>query len=230
MSKDTSEAAAAIVVIDDDESVRDALRDLFRSVGLSAVTYGSVREYVDEGGLDRDGCIVLDIRLPGESGLEFHEFLARAEIPCSVVLISAHVDVAMAVRAMQAGAIDVLTKPVREHDLLTAVQRAIGEDTHRRDGAALRKVVETRYATLTKRECQIMALVVSGLHNKQIGSKISVTEATVKLHRGQVMHKMEASSLPALVRMADLLGETTHISERTFRPRPRSSLSRHRSN
>jgi FixJ family two-component response regulator len=194
-----------VAVIDDDESVREALRGLFQSVGLATEGYATVQAFLDAEGLARAGCIVLDIRLPGQSGLEFQETLARSDIAQSVVLISAHVDVSMAVRAMKAGAADVLTKPVREQDLLEAVNRALSRNRERRAAAKRDLALQSRYATLTERERQIMALVAAGILNKQIAERINITEATVKLHRSQVMSKMEAESLPDLVRMADSL-------------------------
>lgn len=194
-----------VAVIDDDESVREALRGLFQSVGLATESYARVQAFLDAGGLDRAGCIVLDIRLPGQSGLEFQETLARSDIAQSVVLISAHVDVSMAVRAMKAGAVDVLTKPVREQDLLEAVNRALSRGRERRAAAEYDLALQSRYATLTERERQIMALVAAGLLNKQIAERINITEATVKLHRSQVVSKMGAGTLPDLVRMADYL-------------------------
>ncbi len=198
---------AIVVVIDDDQSVREALRGLFQSVGLVTQIYGSVQEYLDGGQMERAGCIVLDIRLPGRSGLEFQEALARSGAMQSVVLISGHVDVQMAVRAMKAGAIDVLTKPVREQDLLEAVNRALARDQRRRIEAAGGQVLRARYATLSDRERQVFGLVAAGLLNKQIADHVAITEATVKLHRSQVMKKMEAGSLPELVRMADQLAK-----------------------
>ncbi|WP_025291090.1 response regulator transcription factor [Sphingomonas sanxanigenens] len=198
--------APTVVVIDDDESVREALGGLFLSVGLATESYGSVQAYLAADRPDRAGCLVLDIRLPGRSGLEFQEALARADTRQSVVLISAHVDVQMAVRAMKAGAVDVLTKPVREEDLLEAVHRAIAADGMRRSEAERNAAVRARYAMLTERERQIMALVTSGLLNKQIANEVGIAEATVKLHRGHVMRKMAADSVADLVRMTDLLG------------------------
>lgn len=194
-----------VVVIDDDASVREALGGLFQSVGLVTESFASVQEYLGADRPDRAGCVVLDIRLPGRSGLEFQEELARLDLPPSVVMISAHVDVQMAVRAMKAGAVDVLTKPVREQDLLEAVNRAIAQDGERRGAVARCATLRTRYATLTERERQVMALVAAGLLNKQIADRVNITEATVKLHRGHVMRKMDADSVPELVRMVDLL-------------------------
>jgi len=195
-----------VFVIDDDFSVREALEGLFASVGLATEGYGSVLEFAAADRPDRPGCIVLDIRLPGQSGLEFQEALARAGTPRSVILISGHADVPMTVRAMRAGAVDVLTKPVRDQELLEAVHRAIEQDLARRGEANSRATVAARYEHLTRREREVMALVVTGMPNKVIAVKVSITEATVKIHRGQVMKKMGADSIASLVRMSDLLG------------------------
>ena len=201
----STESTSPVVVIDDDESVRDALTGLFQSVGLATRSYGSVQAFLNSGPSDDVGCIVLDIRLPGRSGLEFQETLSRRGAGRSVVFISAHVDVQMAVRAMKAGAVDVLSKPVREQDLLEAVNRALAQDRLRRADADQDAALQSRYGGLTEREKQVLTLVAAGLLNKQIASRVSITEATVKLHRSQVMRKMEAASLPDLVRMADRL-------------------------
>jgi FixJ family two-component response regulator len=207
MSPNAKNGEAIIAVIDDDESVREALRGLFQSVGLVTEIYGSVQAFLDAGSLARAGCIVLDIRLPGRSGLEFQEALARSGANQSVVLISGHVDVQMAVRAMKAGAIDVLPKPVREQDLLEAVNRALAKDQQRRAEATGDRALRVRYDTLSERERQVFALVATGLLNKQIADRVAITEATVKLHRSQVMKKMQADSLPDLVRMADRIAK-----------------------
>jgi FixJ family two-component response regulator len=196
-----------VAVIDDDESVREALCGLFQSVGLSTKIFGSVQAFIDANGLELASCIVLDIRLPGRSGLEYLEALAKSAASPSVVLISGHVDVQLAVRAMKAGAVDVLTKPVREQDLLEAVNRGVARDQHRRDERALDEALRARQRSLSERERQIFDLVAAGLLNKQIAERVSITEATVKLHRGQVMKKMGADSLPDLVRMADRLAK-----------------------
>jgi FixJ family two-component response regulator len=205
MIDDRKRGQPTVIVIDDDESVRDALRGLFESVGLIAETHGSVSEFLAADDPDRAACIVLDIRLPGQSGLEFQEALAKSRHPRSVVLISAHVDVAMAVRAMKAGAIDVLTKPVREQDLLEAVNRALASDNARREQASQSAALRLRYSKLTERERQIMAMVVAGKLNKQIAAEVNLAEATVKLHRGHMMRKMGASSVADLVRIAAIL-------------------------
>lgn len=164
-------------------------------MGLVAETHGSVADFLAADDPDRAGCIVLDIRLPGQSGLEFQEALAKSPHPRSVVLISAHVDVPMAVRAMKAGAIDVLTKPVREQDLLEAVNRALARDDARRQEVRETAAMRLRYSKLTERERQIMALVVAGKLNKQIAGEVQLAEATVKLHRGHMMRKMNAASV-----------------------------------
>lgn len=205
MIDDRKRGQPTVIVIDDDESVRNALKGLFQSVGLIAETHGSVSEFLAADDPDRAGCIVLDIRLPGQSGLEFQEALAKSRHPRSVVLISAHVDVAMAVRAMKAGAIDVLTKPVREQDLLEAVNRALVDDQARRDKANEATALRLRYSKLTHREREIMTLVVAGKLNKQIAAEIQLAEATVKLHRGHMMRKMLAASVADLVRIAAVL-------------------------
>lgn len=206
MIDDRKRGRPTVIVIDDDESVRDALRGLFESVGLTAETHGSVSEFLAADDPDRAGCIVLDIRLPGQSGLEFQEALAKGRRPRSVVLISAHVDVAMAVRAMKAGAIDVLTKPVREQDLLEAVNRALANDHARREEANQSAALRLRYSKLTERERQIMAMVIAGKLNKQIAAEVELAEATVKLHCGHMMRKMRATSVADLVRIAAILG------------------------
>lgn len=205
MNRGTGGGSPTVIVIEDDQSVREALRGLFESVGLTTQTYGSVQEFMAADVPGQAGCLVVDIRLPGQSGLDFQEALAKSDTPRSVVLISAHVDVPMAVRAMKAGAIDVLTKPVREQDLLEAVHRAITQDASRRSEMKSRSDLRVKYNTLTERERQIMSLVVRGLQNKQIAADLAITEATVKLHRGQVMRKMDAGSAVELARMADLL-------------------------
>lgn len=205
MIDDRKRGRPTVIVIDDDESVRDALRGLFESVGLTAETHGSVSEFLAADDPDRAGCIVLDIRLPGQSGLEFQEALAKSRHPRSVVLISAHVDVAMAVRAMKAGAIDVLTKPVREQDLLEAVNRALASDNARREEANQSAALRLRYSKLTARERQIMTMVVAGKLNKQIAGEVGLAEATVKLHRGNMMRKICASSVADLVRIVAII-------------------------
>ena len=205
MIDDRKNRRPTVIVIDDDHSVREALKGLFESVGLSAETYGSVKEFIAADDPEKAGCIVLDIRLPGQSGLEFQEALAQSDLPRSVVLISAHVDVPMAVRAMKAGAIDVLTKPVREQDLLEAVNRAIANDAARREERTSKIAAQLRYTSLTERERQILTLVVAGKLNKQIAAELQLAEPTVKLHRGHMMRKMKATSVADLVKIVGSL-------------------------
>lgn len=202
MIEDKKNRRPTVIVIDDDHSVREALKGLFESVGLSAETHGSVKEFINADDPEKAGCIVLDIRLPGQSGLEFQETLAQSDHPRSVVLISAHVDVPMAVRAMKAGAIDVLTKPVREQDLLEAVNRAIANDAARREEKNSKTAAHLRYKSLTERERQILTLVIAGKLNKQIAAELQLAEPTVKLHRGHLMRKMMATTVADLVRIA----------------------------
>lgn len=201
MIDDRKNRRPTVIVIDDDQSVREALKGLFESVGLIAETHGSVREFLAADDPEKAGCIVLDIRLPGQSGLEFQEALAQSDLPRSVILISAHVDVTMAVRAMKAGAIDVLTKPVREQDLLEAVNRAIANDAARREERTSKTAAQLRYTSLTERERQILTLVVAGKLNKQIAAELRLAEPTVKLHRGHMMRKMKATSVADLVKI-----------------------------
>lgn len=213
MSIATDDPGSLVAVIDDDRGVREALEGLLQSVGLVTTSHASVQEYLDSNLANRAGCIVVDIRLPGRSGLEFQEALTKAGVSRSVVLISAHVDVQMAVRAMRAGAIDVLTKPVREQDLLEAINRGLAIDKQRREQAARDALLRAHYETLTERERQVLQLVATGLLNKQIAERVNVTEATVKLHRSQVMRKMEAGSIADLVRMADRLADMPPMRE-----------------
>jgi len=194
-----------VVVIEDDVDVRVSLQGLFRSVGLDVAPYGSVQEYLADAASDRPGCMVLDVRLPGKSGLDFQDDLVKANAHASIVFISGHADVAMSVRAMKAGAVEFLAKPVRDQDLLDAVQSAIEKDAKRRLQEASAAASIHAFSTLTPRERVVMACVVTGRPNKQIAAELGLSEATVKLHRGNVMHKMGARSLVDLVRMNDLL-------------------------
>jgi FixJ family two-component response regulator len=194
-----------IAVIDDDPNVREALLGLLQSVGLRVETFGDVQEFLATTRPDRFGCLILDVRLPGQSGLDFHDDLVKANVPLPVIFISAHADVPMSVRAMKSGAIEFLTKPVRHQDLLDAIQRAIERYQFNRGNERADVGLRASFETLTPREREVMTLVVAGQLNKQIATEIGITEATVKLHRGQVMRKMQAKSLPDLVRMADRL-------------------------
>lgn len=194
-----------VLVVDDDASVRDALSGLFQSVGIRSRVYDSCTTLLSDKDLDEVACMVLDVRLPGQSGLDFHDALIRKGVRCPVVFISGHADVPMAVRAMKAGAVEVLTKPVSGQNLLDAVHSAIEQDRARRAGTRRLAEVSAGFDGLTRREREIMALVVAGRRNKQIAAEIGLSEATVKLHRGRVMQKMNASSVAELVRMADAL-------------------------
>jgi len=197
------EAEATVAVIDDDPDIREALRGLLRSVGLGVELFGSVQEFLAAFQRERPGCLVLDVRLPGRSGLDLQEELARADIHFPVIFISGHADVPMSVRAMKAGAIEFLTKPVRDQDLLDAIQLA--KDRARRKQEATLERLRADFDTLTPREREVMVMVVAGRLNKQIAGDLQLSEATVKAHRSQAMRKMRARSLAELVRMADKL-------------------------
>ena len=192
-------------VVDDDPSLLGALDSLFRSVGLEARTYGSAREFLDAKRPDRPGCLVLDIRLPGTSGLDFQSQLADLGIALPVVLMTGHGDIPMSVRGMKAGAVDFLAKPFRDQDMLDAVTTAIDRSRHDRAASAKHEALRTRFATLSPREQQVMALVTAGKLNKQVAGDLELSEITVKIHRGSAMRKMGARTLPDLVRMAEAL-------------------------
>ncbi|UVC17896.1 response regulator transcription factor [Mesorhizobium onobrychidis] len=198
-----------VYIIDDDASVRRGLGELLRSVGLGVHTFESSQEFLDSKRSDAPGCIILDVRLPGRSGLEFQSMLQNLGIQLPVIFISAHSDIPISVRAMKSGAIEFLTKPLREQELLDAVHAGIEQDRTRRQKAELIADFRTRYDSLTPREREIMNLVVTGRVNKQIAAQAGLSEVTVKVHRGHVMQKMRAKSLVELVRMADSLGVTT---------------------
>ena len=194
-----------VYVIDDDAPVRRALARLLRTVGLRMEGFELPREFLDFERPDVPSCLVLDVRLPGSSGLEFQRELAAARIDLPIIFITGHGDIPMSVRAMKAGAFEFLTKPFRDQDLLDSVQLAIAKDATRRDGERELVGLRDRVATLTMRERQVMEILVTGQLNKQIGAAIGTTESTVKAHRTQIMRKMQANSLPELVRMADKL-------------------------
>ena len=200
------EEKAIVIVIDDDVSVREAVADLLRSVSLEVETFGSAREFLQGEIPDSPGCIVLDVRLPGESGLEFQRTLFKSNIHIPIIFISAHDDVRTSVRAMKSGAIEFLTKPLREQELLDAVQMGIEHDRVRRQEAKVVTELRLRFKSLTSREQQVLSLVVTGHLNKEIASQLELSEMTVKVHRSQIMRKMRAKSLVDLVRMADKLG------------------------
>jgi FixJ family two-component response regulator len=195
-----------VFVIDDDAPMREALGNLFRSVGLQVEVFGSASEFLQSKLPDVPGCLILDIRLPRLSGLDFQAELAKASIHIPVIFMTGHGDIPMSVRAMKAGAVDFLTKPFRDQDMLDAVTTAIERDRGSRNEARILSDLHALFATLTPREREVMALVTAGLMNKQIAAEIGIAEITVKIHRGHIMRKMAAKSLADLVRMAQALG------------------------
>lgn len=201
-----SEDKAIVYVIDDDQSIREALRSLLSTVGLEVYAFASTREFLEAKRADAPSCLVLDVRLPGVSGLDFQSELTKSGINFPIIFISGHGDIPMTVRAIKAGAIEFLTKPFREQELLDAVQNGIQQDQLRREQAAGMAGLNERLSSLTAREREVMAHVVTGRMNKQIAGDLNLSEITVKVHRGNVMHKMGAKSLADLVRMADKLG------------------------
>jgi FixJ family two-component response regulator len=205
MTVPDKEAEAMVAVIDDDPDIRDALRGLLRSVGLGVELFASVQEFLGAARPDVPRCLILDVRLPGRSGLDLQDELAKANMHLPVIFISGHADVPVSVRAMKAGAVEFLTKPVRDQDLLDAIQLAIAQDGARRDDEKTVAGLRADFDTLTPREREVMTLVVAGRLNKQIAAALRLSEATVKVHRGQVMRKMRAQSLAELVRMVDKL-------------------------
>ncbi|MEJ1975882.1 MAG: response regulator transcription factor [Acetobacteraceae bacterium] len=198
-------APAAVHIIDDDESLRRALDSLFRSVGWQTRLYASVAQFLDRPRHDGPECLVLDIRLPGMSGLDFQSHLTQIGVRVPVILMTGHGDIPMSVRGMKAGAVDFLTKPFRDQDMLDAVSAALVFDGKRRVEEEHMSDLRGLFATLSPREQQVMALVASGKMNKQVAGDLQLSEVTVKIHRGAAMRKMKARSLADLVRMAEIL-------------------------
>jgi FixJ family two-component response regulator len=200
------EAATTVFVVDDDPSVRRAIKRLIESVSLHVELFGSTQEFLHANRPDVPSCLVLDVRLPGKSGLEFQRELAEANLQIPIIFITAHGDVPMTVRALKAGAVEFLTKPFRDQDLLDAVQLALERDRATRQREAELATLRERFESLTPRERELLPLVISGLLNKQMAAEIGTSEATVKVHRSQLMRKIGAESLADLIRIAERLG------------------------
>jgi FixJ family two-component response regulator len=201
-----AEPQSVVFVVDDDPSMRNAMQLLFRSVGLQAEVFASAAEFLQRRPADIPCCLVLDVRLPGLSGLDFQTELAKADIQVPIIFMTGHGDIPMTVKAMKAGAIEFLAKPFRDQDMLDAVRLGLERDRARRDGEKAISDVRGKFTSLTPREQEVMTLVTAGLMNKQIAGEMKLAEITVKLHRGSVMRKMQAKSLAELVRMADIVG------------------------
>ena len=198
-----------VFVVDNDSSMREALTDLITSVGLSVEAFKSAREFLEHRRRDAPACLVLDVRLPGLSGLDLQRELVRTEAPIPIIFITGHGDIPMSVRAIKEGAVEFLAKPFRDQDLLDAIQHALEIDRSARQERSMMAEVRRRYESLTKREREVMRLVVSGLLNKQIAGELGSSEVTVKMHRGQVMRKMKAQSIVELLRMSEKIGITS---------------------
>ena len=199
-----------VFIIDDDASVRESIHDLVESVSLRAESFATAQGFLSGERRDGPSCLVLDVRLPDTSGLDLQQELSRAGVKIPIIFITGHADIPMTVRAMKSGAVEFLTKPFREQDLLDVIHRALRCDRGVREKQKQLAELQKRYSSLSARECEVISLVVSGLLNKQIAAELGSSETTVKIQRGRVMQKMQAKSLPDLVRMADRLKISTH--------------------
>jgi FixJ family two-component response regulator len=206
MTKSPPEQSSVVLIVDDDPSIRTALARLFKSVGFQTEVFASAADMLQSKLPDTPSCLVLDVRLPGQSGLDFQSELVKRNYHIPIIFMTGHGDIPMTVKAMKAGAVDFLPKPFRDQDMLDAVSRAIQNDRKRRDDERAVAGLKAQYALLTPREREILALVAAGLMNKQVAAEIGIAEITVKIHRGHIMRKMGAKSLADLVRMADVLG------------------------
>ena len=205
----STQDVVTVFIVDDDRDVRESLQELLESVGLPSKSFGTAKEFLSSPRSDGPSCLILDVRLPGISGLDLQHELKRGKVSIPIIFLTAHADVPMSVKAMKSGAVEFLTKPFRQQDLLDAVQRSLTRDRIVRERQRDTAELQQRSNTLSVREREVMSLVVSGMLNKQIAAELGASEATVKMHRSQVMKKMQAESLPDLVRMADKLKSTT---------------------
>ena len=199
-----------VFIIDDDVSVRESIHDLVESVSLRAESFATAQGFLSSERRDGPSCLVLDVRLPDTSGLDLQQELSRAGVRIPIIFITGHADIPMTVRAMKSGAVEFLTKPFREQDLLDVIHRALRRDRGVREKQKQLAELQKRYSSLSARECEVISLVASGLLNKQIAAELGTSETTVKIQRGRAMQKMQAKSLPDLVRMVDKLKLSTH--------------------